>query len=95
MRKIILAALLFTLFISCDKNKEKLEEGTGILHPFALDGCVNVITLEDGKRLEPVSNLSGVEMEINKRFIIRYRLKPAFSICMSGETVEIVSLRYL
>jgi hypothetical protein len=95
MRNVLLAILAMILIISCDKKKDPIFTRTGILQPLPLDGCTNVIVLDDGTRLEPASNLSGVELQINKRFIFRYRLKPAFSVCMAGESIEIISLRYL
>lgn len=94
MRKLILTLLVVASLAACDK-KEELPEKAGTLQSLVLDGCTYVIVLEDGTRLEPVANSSGVELLPNKPFVVRYRGKPAASICMVGETVEIVSLRYL
>jgi hypothetical protein len=94
MRKLILALLIVSSLAACDKN-EDLQEKTGILQSIVLDGCSYVIVLEDGTRLEPVANTSGIDLQPNKPFALRYRSKPTPSICMVGETVEIVSLRYL
>ena len=94
MRRLLFTLLIVASLAACDK-KEDLPEKTGTLQLIALDGCMNLIVLEDGTRLEPVANLSGIELQPNKPFAIRYRSKPAVSICMAGETVEIVTLRYL
>lgn len=95
MRKVIFIFLLCITGITC--NKEKLEEQTGILKDYTgmLDGCGFVIELDNGATLEPVSNQSGVNFENNRRVMVKYRDKPSISICMVGQAVEIVSLRYL
>jgi hypothetical protein len=95
MLKTILLFTLISIGISC--KKEKLEEYTGTIKDYTgmLDGCGIMIDLDNGNRLHPVSNLSGISLEKNKRVVITFRDKPAFNICMAGQTVEIVSLRYL
>ena len=95
MRKIIFISLLVLTGITC--SKEKLEEQTGLLKDYTgmLDGCGFLIELDNGTRLEPASNKSGVTFENNRRVVVKYRDKPSISICMAGQTVEIVSLRYL
>jgi hypothetical protein len=95
MPRIIIVFAFLIGFFSC--NKEKTEEYTGTIEDFwgRLDGCVYLIQLDNGKRLEPTLNSSGVSLVAGRRMAIKYRSKPSISICMAGETVEIITLRYL
>ncbi len=97
MRKTILGLLIFATVVACNKkDDDDLPETTGVLQ--LLDGCSSVIALEDGTRLEVVSNISGMDLQLNRPFAFRYRIKSipgGISICMVGKGVEIVSLRYL
>jgi len=95
MRKTILGLLMLATVAACNKKDDGSPETTGVLQLLALDGCTYIIVLENGTRLEPVGNTSGVDLQPNKLFVFRYRIKPTPSICMAGETVEIISLRYL
>ena len=94
MSRIILIFALLIAGLSC--RKEKLEEYTGTIEDLRgmLDGCGYRIQLDNGKRLEPALNSSGVSL-MQGRIAIKYRNKPAFSTCMAGETIEIIALRYL
>jgi hypothetical protein len=95
MRKLIIIFLLSITALNC--KKEQLEEQSGLLKDYTgtLDGCGFLIELDNGSKLEPVSNQSGVTFENNRRIIVKYRLKQTYSICQAGQGVEIVSLRYL
>jgi len=95
MRKIVFIFLLVISGITC--NKEKLEEQTGLLKDYTgmLAGCGFIIELDNGAKLEPASNNSGVIFENNRRIAVKYRDNPSMSVCMMGQAVEIVSLRYL
>ena len=90
----MIAAFLLTT-ISC--KKEKTEEFNGTIEDFTgrLDGCSYLVKLDNGKTLEPALNSSGVTLIPGKRIAITYRNKPAYSVCMAGETIEILTLRYL
>jgi hypothetical protein len=84
---------LFTIF-SCHKDQQ--EEVNGTVKDFTgLDGCRMMIVLDNGQRLEPVSVPLNTAFIDNRRVAIKYKAVNAFSICMAGETVKIVSLRYL
>lgn len=73
-----------------------MEEYTGVIKDYTgLDGCGLMIDLDNGSRLEPMKNESGTPLEKNRRVAVKFRRNPSMSICMAGETVEIVSLRYL
>ena len=95
MNKLILFFVAIALLNSCKKNN--LEEQTGIVTDYTgrLDGCGIMIDMDNGSRLHPVSNSSGVTLEKNKRVAVKFLDKPAFNNCMGGQTVEIVRLRYL
>lgn len=86
--------MLVLAVISCRKNG--VDEVMGIVEDLhGLDGCGYVIKLNSGERLEPVSNTSGVALEPGRRVAIKYKSRPVASICMVGETVDILSLRYV
>lgn len=95
MRKLLLIFLFAITAMKCEK--EQLEEEMGLLKDYTgtLDGCGFLIELDNGNRLEPVSNQSGVTFENNRRVMVKYRVKQTYSICMAGQGAEIVSLRYL
>lgn len=95
MAKIFLIAVFMLAGLSC--KKEKAEEYNGIIDDFTgrLDGCAYLIQLDNGKRLEPALNSSGVTLIAGRRIAITYKNKPAYSVCMAGETIEILTLRYL
>ena len=94
MYKLILLFAFVFSGLSCSKNH--LEEYTGLVKDYTgLDGCGVMIDLDNGNRLHPVANLSGVSLEKNKRVAIKFTDKPVINTCMAGQTVEIVSLRYL
>ncbi len=95
MRRIVIIFLLAITALHC--KKEQLEERSGLLKDYTgtLDGCGFLIELDNGSKLEPVSNQSGVTFENNRRVMVKYRVKQTYSICQAGEGVEIVSLRYL
>ena len=95
MRNLIFFMVLLFVLSSCRKNK--LEEFNGTIQNFfgRLDGCRYLIQLDNGKRLEPVALPGNITLIDGRRIAIKYKSKPAFSICMAGETVEITSLRYL
>ena len=94
MYKLILFLAITVSIVSCKKNQ--VDEYTGLIKDYTgLDGCGLMIDLDNGNRLEPVKNSSGIILEKNKRVVITYKSVPAASICLAGETVEIVSLRYL
>ena len=94
MRKLLIICVLLA-GIACSKEKTTGLNGTIEDFTGRLDGCGYLIQLDNGKRLEPVSNVSGRELIPGRRVSIEYISKPAVSICMAGETVEITSLRYL
>lgn len=96
MYRILIALVLLTA-VACHKEKKQYEEFTGIIEDYRgrLDGCGYLIELDNGHRLEPAANSSGQSLIPGRRIAIRYKDKPAISICMAGETVEIISLRYL
>jgi len=95
MMRILLIAVFLFAGLSC--KKEKAEEFNGTIEDFTgrLDGCTDLIQLDNGKRLEPALNSSGVTLIAGKRIAITYKIKPAYSVCMAGETIEILTLRYL
>lgn len=94
MVRIIFLFLFISIIASC--NKERLEEYTGVIKDYTgLDGCGLLIDLDNGDRLMPVANISGVGLEENRRIAVKFRDKPVFNICMAGTTVVIVNLRYL
>jgi hypothetical protein len=96
MRTVVIIFMLLVTGLSCHKEETR-DEFTGTIEDFTgrLDGCGYLIQLDNGNRLEPAANYSGQPLTPGRRIAIRYKSKPAFSICMAGETVEIISLRYL
>lgn len=61
-----------------------------------LDGCGMLITLEDGKKINPV-NLTEFDVEAidGKKVWIEYAVqKDMMSICMVGEMVEVKCISY-
>ncbi len=94
--KTFLQIILFStiLFVSCQKTTTL--ENSGIIKDFiGLDGCGFVIVLDNGKILTPILYPPNTIPIADKRVAITYRPKLVMSICMVGETIEILSLRYL
>jgi hypothetical protein len=95
MRKIIFSLAILAALSSC--TKKDVEEFNGTIQDFTgrLDGCRYLIQLDNGTRLEPVVIPNNITLLPGRRIAVQYIDKPAFSICMAGQTVEITSLRYL
>ena len=94
MRNLIVIALLMMAGWSCDKLP--LEESEGLIKDLTgLDGCGNVILLDNGTTLEPVELPENVVLQPNARIAIKFRKVERYTACMSGLTVKIVHLRYL
>lgn len=92
MKLIFATLVLMVLCCSCHKNSVCTE---GTVKDFTgLDGCGKMIVLNDGTVLEPVSLPPGTTLVPGGKACIVYKEKPAISICMAGETVEIISLTY-
>ena len=90
-----ISILLFLLVISfsCKKNTP---EATGVLKDYTgFDGCRFLVFLDNGEKLEPVSLPANVTLVNNARVAVCYKIVYRASICMMGETAEIISLRYL
>ncbi len=95
IQKIIIT--LITGIILCSAScKKELSETLGTVKDFTgFDGCKILIVLDTGEKLEPVSLPPNVSLIPNKRVAIKYNKVARASICMSGPTIEITSLRYL
>ncbi len=99
MKRILLLLIVILSLYSCKKNcKDNEPEVTGIVKDFTgkLDGCKMMIVLSNGDKLEIHSLPAGVTLIDGRTVAIKYtKTAQAFSICMAGEIVDIISLRYL
>jgi hypothetical protein len=92
----IIIILITGIILSSASCKKEQTEIYGIVKDFTgLDGCKILIVLDSGEKLEPVSLPPNTSLTPNKRVAIKYNTVARLSICMSGPTVEITSLRYL
>ena len=99
MKKIVLLLVVVASLYSCKKHCRNNEpEVTGIVQDFTgkLDGCKMMIVLSNGDKLEIHSLPAGVTLIDGRTVAIKYtKAAQAVSICMAGEIVDIISLRYL
>lgn len=99
MKRILLLLIVIASLYSCKKNCRNHEgEVTGIVRDFTgkLDGCKMMIVLSNGNKLEIHSLPAGVTLIDGRTVAIKYtKAAQAASICMAGEIVDIISLRYL
>ncbi|HMU10362.1 MAG TPA: hypothetical protein PKC54_10175 [Ferruginibacter sp.] len=99
MKKIVLLLVVVASLYSCKKHCRNNEpEVTGIVQDFTgkLDGCKMMIVLSNGDKLEIHSLPAGVTLIDGRTVAIKYtKAAQIASICMAGEIVDIISLRYL
>src|SRR3972149_5569638 len=98
----LLSVLLILLLISCSKKsipvsevrdyeKEKFIRAM-VVDMTGLDGCQFLLSLEDGKKLEPI-NLEPAYKKDKLPVWIRYiDSKDAMSICMAARMVRIIDI---
>lgn len=101
MKQLIKATLLlfFLISVGCKNSKNTTQKEDyaqqGFLKAtvtkFNLDGCSFVLTLEDGKKLEPINIPTELKIA-DKKIWLKYvsPKKQLFSTCMAGEMVEII-----
>src|SRR3990172_2418981 len=101
----LLPVLLILSLMSCSKKSVPLETGSEVrdyekekfvratvVDMTGLDGCRFLLSLEDGKKLEPI-NLEPAYKKDNLPVWIRYiDSKDAMSICMAARMVRIIDI---
>lgn len=99
MKRILLLLVVIVSLYSCKKNCRNHEgEVNGIVRDFTgkLDGCTMMIVLNNGDKLEIHSLPAGITLIDGRTVAIKYtKAAQTVSICMAGEIVDIISLRYL
>jgi hypothetical protein len=92
MIKRILALAIFIVLLSCKKESHG-EVNATITDISGIDGCGLILVLDDGSRLEPVQH--NFLLTPGQRVAVKYKKVNNVSICMVGETVKLISLRYI
>ena len=92
IKNIIWIGLIAVILSSCNKNKCSDSVKAELKDLNGLDGCLFVIELENGDRLEPL-NLSdfNIKLKDGKKIWVSYHLTVNFiaTLCMVGDIVEI------
>ena len=98
MKNLLVAiTVLLVMVIGCNTTNEEViaDTETAYFRDYrGLDGCIWVIELTDGTRLEPI-NLGDFDIvpADGKKIDIAYTTAPSYlSICMAGEIVEITAI---
>ena len=87
---------IITLMITGSSCTKEIREVNGTVKDFTgFDGCGIMIVLDSGEKLEIVSLPNNITLIPGRRAALRYRIVYKASVCMSGVTAEITSLRYL
>lgn len=97
MKNLLVAIIvILVMVIGCNTTNEAViaETQTAYFRDYrGLDGCIWVIELSDGTRLEPI-NLGDFDIvpTDGKKIEVAYTTAPYLSICMVGEMVEITAI---